>query len=108
MSWPAKGASCDPSASVGERPCPKRVQWLLDRPAFAGDDTLNGWTCCCACANFSYNITKAVGLESNEYLLDAATYAYLLGNYHYTDDMRRMTRSAGASSQKQPIAGDVP
>jgi hypothetical protein len=26
------GASSNPSASIGERPCPKRVWWLLDRP----------------------------------------------------------------------------
>jgi hypothetical protein len=50
-----------------------------------------------AYANFSYNITKAIGPESNQYLLDQATYTFLLGNYHYTDDMRRMTGSAGAS-----------
>jgi outer membrane receptor protein involved in Fe transport len=50
-----------------------------------------------AYANFSYNITKAIGPESNQYLLDQATFTYLLGNYHYTDDMQRMTGSAGAS-----------
>jgi outer membrane receptor protein involved in Fe transport len=50
-----------------------------------------------AYANFSYNITKAIGPDSNRYLLDAPTYAYLLNNYHYTDDMQRMTGSAGAS-----------
>jgi outer membrane receptor protein involved in Fe transport len=50
-----------------------------------------------AYANFSYNVTKAIGPDSNQYLLDAATYAYLLNNYHYTDDMQRMTGSAGAS-----------
>jgi outer membrane receptor protein involved in Fe transport len=48
-------------------------------------------------ANFSYNITKAIGPDSNQYLLDGATYAYLLTNYHYTDDMQRMTGSTGAS-----------
>jgi len=50
-----------------------------------------------AYANFSYNIMKAIGPESNQYVLDAATYAYLLTHYHYTDDMQRMTGSAGAS-----------
>ena len=30
-------------------------------------------------------------------LLDADEYAYLLNHYHYTDDMQRMTGSAGAS-----------
>jgi len=50
-----------------------------------------------AYANFAYNISKAIGPESNQYLFDAATYAYLLSNYHYTDDMQRMTGSAGAS-----------
>jgi hypothetical protein len=50
-----------------------------------------------AYANFAYSIMRAIGPESNQYLLDQATYTYLLGNYHYTDDMQRMTGSAGAS-----------
>jgi outer membrane receptor protein involved in Fe transport len=50
-----------------------------------------------AYANFSYNITRAVDIESNQYLIDAADYNYLLTNWHYTDDMQRMTGSAGAS-----------
>jgi hypothetical protein len=48
-------------------------------------------------ANFSYNITRAIDVESNQYLIDAAIYNYLLTNWHYTDDMQRMTESAGAS-----------
>jgi outer membrane receptor protein involved in Fe transport len=47
--------------------------------------------------NFSYNITEAIDPVSNQYLLDAATYNYLLAHYHYTDDMQRMSGSAGAS-----------
>ena len=50
-----------------------------------------------AYANFSYNITEATDAVSNQYLLDAATYDYLLNHYHYTDDMQLMTGSAGAS-----------
>jgi outer membrane receptor protein involved in Fe transport len=50
-----------------------------------------------AYANFSYNITRAIGPESDQYVLDAATYTFLLTNWHYTDDMQRMTGSAGAS-----------
>jgi outer membrane receptor protein involved in Fe transport len=50
-----------------------------------------------AYANFSYNIMRAIGPESNQYVLDAATYSFLLNHYHYTDDMQRMTGSAGAS-----------
>jgi hypothetical protein len=50
-----------------------------------------------AYANFSYNVTEATDAVSNQYLLDAATYDYLLNHYHYTDDMQRMTGSAGAS-----------
>jgi outer membrane receptor protein involved in Fe transport len=50
-----------------------------------------------AYANFSYNIMRAIDAESNQYVIDAATYEYLLHNYHYTDDMQRMTGSAGAS-----------
>jgi hypothetical protein len=48
-------------------------------------------------ANFSYNITRAIDVESNQYLIDAATYNYLLTNWHYTDDMQLMTGSAGTS-----------
>jgi outer membrane receptor protein involved in Fe transport len=50
-----------------------------------------------AYANFAYNISRAIGPQSNQYVFDAAAYAYLLNNYHYTDDMQRMTGSAGAS-----------
>ncbi len=50
-----------------------------------------------AYANFAYNITRAIDVESNQYLFDAATFAFLQNNYHYTDDMQRMTGSAGAS-----------
>jgi outer membrane receptor protein involved in Fe transport len=48
-------------------------------------------------ANFSYNITRAIDVETNQYLIDAATYNFLLTNWHYTDDMQLMTGSAGAS-----------
>jgi outer membrane receptor protein involved in Fe transport len=41
-----------------------------------------------AYANFSYSIMRATDAVSNQYLLDAATYTYLLNNYHYTDDMQ--------------------
>jgi len=50
-----------------------------------------------AYANFSYNITRAIDVESNQYLIDLATYNYLLTNWHYTDDMQLMTGSAGVS-----------
>jgi outer membrane receptor protein involved in Fe transport len=50
-----------------------------------------------AYGNFSYTITEAVDPVSNQYLLDPATYAYLLDHWHYTDDMQLMTGSAGAS-----------
>jgi outer membrane receptor protein involved in Fe transport len=48
-------------------------------------------------ANFAFNITRAVDPVSNQYLLDSATYNFLLTNYHYTDDMQMLTGSAGAS-----------
>jgi outer membrane receptor protein involved in Fe transport len=54
-----------------------------------------------AYANFSYNITEAKDIESNQYLVDAPDYQYLLNNWHYTDDMQRMTGSAGASYRWQ-------
>ena len=50
-----------------------------------------------AYANFAYNITRAIDPESNQYVLDAAEYAFLLTHWHYTDDMQLMTGSAGAS-----------
>jgi outer membrane receptor protein involved in Fe transport len=50
-----------------------------------------------AYANFSFNITRAIDVESNQYLFDQATYNYLLSNWHYTDDMQMMTGSAGVS-----------
>jgi len=50
-----------------------------------------------AYANFAYAIMRAIDVESNQYLIDAATYNYLLTNWHYTDDMQLMTGSAGAS-----------
>jgi outer membrane receptor protein involved in Fe transport len=51
-----------------------------------------------AYGNFAYNISRAIGPESSQYLFsDAATFAYLQTHYHYTDDMQRMTGSAGAS-----------
>jgi outer membrane receptor protein involved in Fe transport len=54
-----------------------------------------------AYANFSYNITEAKDVESNQYLIDGPDYQYLLNNWHYTDDMQRMTGSAGASYRWQ-------
>jgi outer membrane receptor protein involved in Fe transport len=54
-----------------------------------------------AYGNFAYNISRAIGPESNQYLFDAATYAFLLNHYHYTDDMQRMTGSAGVSYRWQ-------
>jgi outer membrane receptor protein involved in Fe transport len=54
-----------------------------------------------AYGNFAYNVTRAIGPESNQYVLDAATYNYLLTNWHYTDDMQLMTGSAGASYRWQ-------
>jgi len=50
-----------------------------------------------AYANFAYNITRAIDVESNQYVFDMPTYQFLLNNYHYTDDMQRMTGSAGVS-----------
>ena len=50
-----------------------------------------------AYANFAVNITRAMDVISNQYLIDAATYDYLLTHYHYTDDMQLMTGSAGVS-----------
>jgi outer membrane receptor protein involved in Fe transport len=54
-----------------------------------------------AYANFAYNITEAKTVESNQYLIDGPDYQYLLNNWHYTDDMQRMTGSAGASYRWQ-------
>ena len=48
-------------------------------------------------ANFAYNISRATGPESNQYLFDPDEFAYLQTHWHYTDDMQRMTGSAGIS-----------
>jgi outer membrane receptor protein involved in Fe transport len=50
-----------------------------------------------AYGNFAYNISRAIGPETNQYLFDADEFAYLQTHWHYTDDMQRMTGSAGAS-----------
>ena len=50
-----------------------------------------------AYANLAYNRTEATDAVSNQYLLDADEYAFLLTHYHYTDDMQLVTGSAGAS-----------
>jgi outer membrane receptor protein involved in Fe transport len=50
-----------------------------------------------AYANFAFNITEGKDVVSNQYLIDAADYNYLLTHWHYTDDMQLMTGSAGAS-----------
>jgi outer membrane receptor protein involved in Fe transport len=50
-----------------------------------------------AYTNFALNVTRAIGPESNQYLLDADEYNYLLTHWHYTDDMQLMTGSGGAS-----------
>ena len=46
---------------------------------------------------FAYNVTEGKDVVSNQYLIDAADYAYLLTNWHYTDDMQLVTGSAGVS-----------
>ncbi len=50
-----------------------------------------------AYANFAYNISRATGPESNQYLFEMDEFAYLQSHWHYTDDMQRMTGSAGVS-----------
>jgi outer membrane receptor protein involved in Fe transport len=50
-----------------------------------------------AYGNFAYNISRATGAISNQYLFAADEFAYLQAHWHFTDDMQRMTGSAGAS-----------
>ena len=50
-----------------------------------------------AYANYSFNITRAIDVESNQYLIDALTYDYLQTHWHYTDDMQLQSGSAGVS-----------
>jgi outer membrane receptor protein involved in Fe transport len=50
-----------------------------------------------AYANLAFNITRATDPVSNQYLLDADEYNFLLTHYHYTDDFQMWTGSAGAS-----------
>jgi outer membrane receptor protein involved in Fe transport len=47
--------------------------------------------------NFAFNITRATDPISNQYLLDSATYQFLLTNYHTTDDSQMFTGSAGVA-----------
>jgi outer membrane receptor protein involved in Fe transport len=54
-----------------------------------------------AYANFSYNVTEGKNVETNQYVIDQVDYNYLLTHWHYTDDMQRMTGSAGASYRWQ-------
>ncbi len=50
-----------------------------------------------AYGNLAVGISRAKDAVSNQYLLDATEYVYLLSNYHNTDDSQFMTGSAGAS-----------
>jgi outer membrane receptor protein involved in Fe transport len=47
--------------------------------------------------NFALNITRATDPVSNQYLLDADEYAFLLTHYHTTDDSQMFTGSAGVA-----------
>ena len=47
--------------------------------------------------NFAFSVSRAIDPVSNQYLLDADTYNFLLAHYHYTDDNQIFTGSAGAS-----------
>lgn len=47
--------------------------------------------------SLAFNVTRATDPVSNQYLLDADEYAYLLTHYHNTDDMQSWTGTAGAS-----------
>jgi outer membrane receptor protein involved in Fe transport len=47
--------------------------------------------------NFAFNVTRATDPVSNQYLLDADEYAFLLTHYHYTDDSQIFTGSAGVA-----------
>jgi outer membrane receptor protein involved in Fe transport len=49
-----------------------------------------------AYGNFAVGTNRAKDVTSNQYLIDAQTYVYLLDNYHNTDDSQFMTASAGA------------
>jgi outer membrane receptor protein involved in Fe transport len=50
-----------------------------------------------AYADFAYNITRVVDPVSNQYLLYADEYPFLLNDSHHTDDMQPMTGSASMS-----------
>jgi outer membrane receptor protein involved in Fe transport len=50
-----------------------------------------------AYGNFAVGAARAKDVISNQYLVDGATYVYLLDNYHNTDDSQLMSASAGAS-----------
>jgi outer membrane receptor protein involved in Fe transport len=48
-----------------------------------------------AYVNFAFSMVRATDPVSNQYLLDADEYAFLLTHYHYTDDNQLFTGSAG-------------
>jgi outer membrane receptor protein involved in Fe transport len=50
-----------------------------------------------AYANFAFSVSRATDPVSNQYVLDADTYNFLLTHYHYTDDSQLFTGSAGAA-----------
>ena len=50
-----------------------------------------------AYGSVSANITKAMGVTTNQYLFDPLEFAYLATHYHTTDDAQTVTASAGAS-----------
>lgn len=50
-----------------------------------------------AYGNFAVGTARSKDVTTNQYLLDAITFVYLLDNYHNTDDSQFMTASAGAS-----------
>jgi outer membrane receptor protein involved in Fe transport len=50
-----------------------------------------------AYANFAFSLVRATDPVSNQYLLDADEYAFLLTHYHYTDDNQLFTGSAGVA-----------
>jgi len=50
-----------------------------------------------AYANLAASNLKSINVITNQYLIDPDEYAYLLNNWHFTDDMQYLTGSAGAS-----------
>ena len=89
---------------LGEAVVLTQFNWVKGQPAKGPRSRPSTRTAISKPTRISPQTPRAVDAVSNQYLLDLADYTYLLTHYHYTDDMQRMTGSAGASL---PLEGNA-